>query len=144
MEGGDPPPHDAAGLLRELRSVHELAARLDAPHRPAVVAARGAIEEAREQLRAGGVPDADLLARARALLAQLEQRSLRRVINATGVIVHTNLGRAPLPAAASEAVLEAASGYSNLELDLHPRERGSPHHPAAPPPPDLTGPDSPI
>jgi len=62
MEGGDPPTHDAGGLLRELPSVHELAARLDAPHRPAVAAARGAIEEARERLRAGGVPDADLLA----------------------------------------------------------------------------------
>ena len=41
--------------------------------------------------------------------------SLRRVLNATGVIVHTNLGRAPLAAAAREAVARAAEGYSNLE-----------------------------
>ena len=40
------------------------------------------------------------------------------MINATGVVVHTNLGRAPLPAAAREAAARAAEGYSNLELDL--------------------------
>ena len=51
--------------------------------------------------------------------------SLRRVLNATGVIVHTNLGRAPLPAAARDAVARAAEGYSNLELDLDTGERGS-------------------
>ncbi len=47
------------------------------------------------------------------------------MINATGVIVHTNLGRAPLAAAAREAVARAAGGYSNLELDLETGERGS-------------------
>jgi L-seryl-tRNA(Ser) seleniumtransferase len=49
------------------------------------------------------------------------------VINATGVIVHTNLGRAPLPASARDAVARAANGYSNLELDLATGERGSRH-----------------
>jgi L-seryl-tRNA(Ser) seleniumtransferase len=53
------------------------------------------------------------------------QPSLRRVINATGVILHTGLGRAPLPAAALEAVREAATHYCNLELDLASGQRGS-------------------
>ena len=59
-------------------------------------------------------------------LAELTSPSLRAVINATGVIVHTNLGRAPLPAAARDAVARAARGYSNLELDLESGVRGSP------------------
>ncbi len=65
------------------------------------------------------------MARARELVAELTQPSLRRVINATGVIVHTNLGRAPLPAAAQAAVLRATEGYSNLELDLETGERSN-------------------
>src|SRR5581483_9237023 len=47
--------------------------------------------------------------------------------NGTGVIVHTNLGRAPLPAAAREAIARVAAGYANLELDLATGERGSRH-----------------
>jgi L-seryl-tRNA(Ser) seleniumtransferase len=119
MESG----HEAG--LRALPAVHELAARLGAPHAPAVLAARRAIDEQRERLRHGGdaVTTDALLERARVHLLP----SLRRVINATGVIVHTNLGRAPLPAAARDAVAAAAHGYSNLELDLGSGERGSRH-----------------
>ena len=51
-------------------------------------------------------------------LAAARRPALRRVLNATGVIVHTNLGRAPLAAAALERAVEAARGYSNLEYDL--------------------------
>ena len=53
--------------------------------------------------------------------------SLRRVINATGVIIHTNLGRAPLAQEALQAMCEAGETYSNLELDLETGERGSRH-----------------
>jgi L-seryl-tRNA(Ser) seleniumtransferase len=106
--------------LSALPAVHELAAQLDAPHAQAVAAARRAIAEQREAVLAGR--DAgDVLERARAHLAP----SLRRVINATGVILHTNLGRAPLAATAQDAVARVAAGYSNLELDLASGERGS-------------------
>src|SRR5437667_10482959 len=70
----------------------------------------------------------DLLRRAEFLLEQLVKRDFRagmtRVINATGVILHTNLGRAPLSAAAISAILEAGSHYSNLEYDLGSGRRG--------------------
>ncbi len=110
--------------LRSLPAVHELAAELDAPHDLAVRAARVAIEQARARLVRGERPGS-LVDLARAHLTELETPSLRRVINATGVIVHTNLGRAPLAGAAREAVARVAAGYSNLELDLESGERGS-------------------
>jgi L-seryl-tRNA(Ser) seleniumtransferase len=116
-----------ASTLRSLPAVHELAAALDAPHALAVAAARGAIDECRTAWLAGQRGTEDLVARARELLAQLERPSLRRVVNATGVILHTNLGRAPLAASAREAVARAAEGYSNLELDLETGGRGSRH-----------------
>jgi L-seryl-tRNA(Ser) seleniumtransferase len=116
---------DAASTLRSLPAVHELAAALDAPHALAVAAARQAIEEQRVAVLNGAPADRDLVARARELLAQHERPSLRRVINATGVILHTNLGRAPLSASAREAVARAAEGYSSLELDLETGARGS-------------------
>ncbi len=58
-------------------------------------------------------------------LSALDRLSLRPVINATGVILHTNLGRAPLAREALENILEIARGYSNLELDLSTGDRGS-------------------
>jgi L-seryl-tRNA(Ser) seleniumtransferase len=117
----------AAADLSALPAVHELAAELDAPHVLAVAAARLAIDERRAAVLAGAPTSDDIVARARELLAVLQQPSLRRVLNATGVIVHTNLGRAPLPQAARDAVARAALGYSNLELDLASGERGSRH-----------------
>jgi len=116
-----------SATLRSLPAVHELAGALEAPRALAVAAARRAIAEERAAIVAGATATADLLPRARELLTEIERGSLRRVINATGVILHTNLGRAPLPAAAREAVARAAEGYSNLELDLESGERGSRH-----------------
>jgi L-seryl-tRNA(Ser) seleniumtransferase len=107
--------------LSALPAVHELAGRLDAPRAEAVAAARRAIAEQRDTLLSGARPPGDLLERARAH----RRPSLRRVNNATGVILHTNLGRAPLPASAREAVNAVAEGYANLELGLDTGERGS-------------------
>ena len=108
--------------LRDLPSVDELARTADDPL--AVEAARTVLARAREQIQAGGEPG-DLAARVREELARARGPRLRRVINATGVIVHTNLGRAPLAEAALAHVTEAARGYSNLEYDLAAGKRGS-------------------
>jgi L-seryl-tRNA(Ser) seleniumtransferase len=123
------PGSDAPGAtLRELPAVHELAAALDAPQTLGVAAARRAIDEERVAVLGGQRFDQPrLLARAAELVRELNGPSLRRVINATGVVVHTNLGRAPLPAAARRAVMATAEGYSNLELDLKQGTRGSRH-----------------
>jgi L-seryl-tRNA(Ser) seleniumtransferase len=108
--------------LRDLPSVDELARAVDDPL--AVGAARSVIDRAREEIRAG-VDPGDLEARLRGELDALRRPSLRRVLNATGVVVHTNLGRAPLADAALEQVVATARGYSNLELDLRDGTRGS-------------------
>jgi L-seryl-tRNA(Ser) seleniumtransferase len=108
--------------LRDLPSVDELARVSGDPL--AVDAARTVIERAREQIRGGGDPG-DLGAALALELASARRPALRRVLNATGVIVHTNLGRAPLPAAALERITDTARGYSNLEYDLAAGERGS-------------------
>jgi L-seryl-tRNA(Ser) seleniumtransferase len=108
--------------LRDLPSVDELARDVDDPL--AVDAARTVLERAREEIRAGADPG-DLHARLRDELETARRPRLRRVLNATGVIVHTNLGRAPLAEAALERVVETARGYSNLELDLDSGTRGS-------------------
>ena len=99
-----------SATLRSLPAVHELAAAIDAPHALAVAAARAAIEERRAAVLGGSTEDVDLVARARELLEELARPSLRRVINATGVILHTNLGRAPLAASAREAVTRGRRG----------------------------------
>jgi L-seryl-tRNA(Ser) seleniumtransferase len=118
----------ARASLRGLPPVHELAASLGGPHPLAVAAARRAIDEQRAALMDGtGADGAALLRRAQAHLQELRRSSLRRVINAAGVIVHTNLGRAPLPAVARQAIASVAQGYSNLELDLEHGTRGSRH-----------------
>jgi len=108
--------------LSDLPSVDELARDLGDPL--AVDAARTVLERAREEIRAGAEP-ADLEERVREELGSLRRPRLRRVLNATGVIVHTNLGRAPLPEQALEQVADVARGYSNLEYDLGAGSRGS-------------------
>jgi L-seryl-tRNA(Ser) seleniumtransferase len=111
--------------------VDEAAALGSAPRWAVVEAARRSIDAARQAIRAGGegvVAPADVAE----LAASLAQPHLRRVINATGVVLHTNLGRAPLAEPAAAAALEAARGYSTLEYDLARGARGSRHdHPAA-------------
>ena len=111
--------------LRALPAVDRLAAEVAAGDgitpAEAIASARAALEARREALLGGATPTADLVADARARL----RPSLRRVLNGTGVIIHTNLGRAPLADAAAEAVADAARGYVNLELDLASGRRGA-------------------
>ena len=114
--------------FRSLPAVNELANELQAPHALAVQAARAHDRGAAPTSSATARDDdPDLLARARERVERAERPSLRRVLNATGVIVHTNLGRAPLAAAAREAVSRAAEGYSTLEWDADTGTRGSRH-----------------
>ena len=108
--------------LRDLPSVDELARGSDDPL--SVQAARIVLARAREEIQAGAEPG-DLAERMRAELEAARDARLRRALNATGVIVHTNLGRAPLAEAALERVHEVGRGYSNLEYDLSAGARGS-------------------
>jgi L-seryl-tRNA(Ser) seleniumtransferase len=113
--------------LRDLPSVDRLLADdtlAAAPRGLAVEAVRLALGRAREAILAGEDPG-DVAASAKAVLARLQTPSLVRVVNATGVIVHTNLGRAPLASSALRRVEEVGGAYSNLELDLASGARGS-------------------
>jgi L-seryl-tRNA(Ser) seleniumtransferase len=109
--------------LRELPAVHEVLERIFPalgrfPRALVVAEIRRALDELRAEIlagRAGGPPVEARVARA---LAALEQPSLGRVINATGVVLHTNLGRAPL------GPMAVLPGYSNLEYDLAAGRRG--------------------
>lgn len=126
---------DLPSLLRRIPPVDRLlAAEALAPllarsRREAVVAAlRRVLEDLRERAREGGLAAADLAPEviARQVGEELERRSrpyYRRVVNATGVVLHTNLGRAPLAPEAIEA-LTAGAGAQRLEIDLASGERG--------------------
>ncbi len=119
--------------LRKLPAVDRLVeqtalqATVDAPHEVLVEAARAVLDRTRAAIRAGATaPTSDALA-AEVIgeIDRLLQPSLQPVINATGVIVHTNLGRAPLSRAARQALDTLSDGYSNLEYDLAQGTRGS-------------------
>ncbi len=125
-------PHD---ILRSLPSVtallehEEVVGWLHALPRSSVVASlQCALENLRGRIiegEIGAVPDIDdILQDAEAELTRRSMPSLRTVINATGIVLHTGLGRAPLCDSAIEAIVEGASGYCNLELDLSTGERG--------------------
>lgn len=118
--------------LRNLPSVDRLLSELPADGtsgKATTTAARSTLKAARERIRAGGPAPAiaALVAEVRASLSESAQPPLRRVINASGVILQTNLGRAPLSDRALAAISGQASGYSNLELDLGSGQRGSRH-----------------
>src|SRR5215211_1004310 len=131
--------------LRDLPSVDRLLAdeRLrvladEHGHELVLAAARAALARAREDIRAGFEQE-DLPGRAIAELDRLLAPRLRRVINGTGVVVHTNLGRAPLSEYALDRVREIGRGYSNLEYDLDAGARGSRQDHLATALRDLTG-----
>ena len=122
--------------LRALPSVHQL---LEAPQASAMVASHGrplvrfAVQHVIEEERRTGAiaePDARWSAIER-VIQELRRPRLRPVVNATGVILHTNLGRAPLAAAAAEAAAAIAGRYSTLEFDPQTGRRGRRHDLAA-------------
>jgi L-seryl-tRNA(Ser) seleniumtransferase len=110
-------------LLGE-ETVHELAATYG--HRQTVNALRETVDQVRDEVRGGAeVPDMEtIVERANVHLQARMAPTLRPVINATGVIIHTNLGRAPLSAAALAAMDAVSRGYSTLEYDLQAGKRG--------------------
>jgi L-seryl-tRNA(Ser) seleniumtransferase len=127
--------------FRQLPAVHEVLATGEAKqlllrHAPDLVtgAVRAELDALRQRLRDGevlnGEVDADTVAASVAARLTKELRpKLQAVINATGIILHTNLGRAPIPEAAAEAARQAGRGYLNLELDLATGQRS--HRPDA-------------
>ncbi len=123
---------------RELPSIDALLSSADfsrllaeRPRSLVVDALRRTVGGLREELAAGrrsAIPEEpEIAALTERTLEEMERASLRRVINATGIPLHTNLGRAPLSAAARAALSEAARGYGNLEYDLASGSRGSRH-----------------
>ena len=102
---------DRRERLRALPSVDRLATAV----------ARAELADRRAELLTGADNEPDLVVRARTRL----RPSYRRVLNATGVVVHTNLGRAPWAPVAIEAATRAASGYSLLEFDREAGRRRS-------------------
>jgi len=113
--------------LRELPAVDQLLLdpRLREQDRAqALAAVRKVLARARDEIRAGADPG-DLTERAVQELESAGLPALVRVLNATGIVIHTNLGRAPLPPSALERLREVGRGYSNLEYDLSSGTRGS-------------------
>jgi L-seryl-tRNA(Ser) seleniumtransferase len=96
------------------------------PRRVVLEAVRNAVSAARNEGHAQRT-EQQWLASIASAIQSLSQPSLRRVINATGVVLHTNLGRAPLAESAVEAITHIAAGFSNLEYDVETGERGSRH-----------------
>ena len=137
---GAPVSQDPRALLRSLPKVDDLFKREDVAaleavhgHTLTLEAVRESLEATRAAVRGGeaaslaGVSADVISAEAARLLAAKTRRSLVRVINATGIVVHTNLGRSPLAEVAVEAVAEVARGYSTLEYDVATGVRGSRH-----------------
>jgi L-seryl-tRNA(Ser) seleniumtransferase len=126
----------AVGALLELEPVRALLAQ--APRDLVADVVRSVVDDARHGLVE--LPEqVDWGALITERLAQRRTPSLRPLINATGVVLHTNLGRAPLAAAALEAIAEVAGGFSNLEYDIDSGARGSRHRHCADLLVELTG-----
>jgi L-seryl-tRNA(Ser) seleniumtransferase len=127
---------DSADPRRDLPSVDRLLSMEEAAEvvvrwgRPAVTEAlRTVVDEFRVQLRAGTretsqIREADILDAADDYLTRRDSPGLRPVLNGTGVVLHTNLGRAPLPQSALARLVAVGRGYCNLELDVESGKRG--------------------
>lgn len=114
---------------------------LSQKHGKSTVAAavREVLEKTRKEILADGIPEAEEEALVASVAKTLSGSGLRRVVNATGIILHTNLGRSVLSEKAVESVVEAARSYSNLEYDLDSGGRGSRYDHAVPLLRGLTG-----
>lgn len=104
------------------------------PHEDVTNALRAELDSLRSQIADGNFPDgladpAAVVSRASARLTESFRPKLRPVINATGIVLHTNLGRSPMHEDAAAAAYEAARGYLNLELDLDSGKRSSRQNP---------------
>jgi L-seryl-tRNA(Ser) seleniumtransferase len=115
----------AVGTLLELEGVRRLL--VTAPRDLVTDVVRSVIEHARQAATPAPIDDAEWVRAIEAALVQRQRSTLRRVINATGVVLHTNLGRAPLATAALDAVRVVAQGFSTLEYDVVTGARGSRH-----------------
>jgi len=125
---GRGPRPDYACLPAVDALLRRLAPELEsAPRAVAVAAVRAELAARRAALRQGAPYPGDeaAAAGARARLEAALSPSLRPVLNVSGILVHTNLGRVPLAAAALEAIRRTAAGYCNLEFDLATGQRGS-------------------
>ncbi|WP_026836303.1 L-seryl-tRNA(Sec) selenium transferase [Limisalsivibrio acetivorans] len=121
-------------LLRQIPKVDKLQKHpLITAKGPGIVlkGIRDELEEMRKRIIEGSDTDTDIDAIASRIIKRIEEfedGSLRPVINACGVVIHTNLGRSPLPDAVFDEIRRAASGYSNLEYDLATGKRGDRYH----------------
>ncbi len=120
-----------SALYRSLPNIDDLLGRPElagAPRELVLRCAREQLEALRAEfasgLRCDPVEPGEVLERVAAAVEAAQQPSLRRVINATGIVIHTNLGRSVTAEAAREAVSEVSRGYSNLEYDCAAGERG--------------------
>ncbi len=129
MQDGENPLRKLPQVQRLLETPAASSLRAEFGRTALTNALRDTLEIVREQIGAGllsGVPDAQtVVALSAEKLAVRRQRGLRRTINATGIILHTNLGRAPLAPEAIAAVAEVAARYCNLEFDFATGRRGS-------------------
>lgn len=122
------PFRDLPSVARLLELPSLIRARERHPHHLIAAAARSLVEKLRSQLAAGETPNLDPDTIAEQIAAKLDVAVLpviHPVINATGVVLHTNLGRSPLHEDAARAAYEAARGYLNLEIDLATGKRSS-------------------
>ena len=139
-----PPTNKVQTLLKKLPSVTEVLKELDQlqegifSEKQITDCVRKAIEKYRKSILKNSSKDKKTISSNKMLqkikkditeeLLSEEEQNLKPVINATGIVIHTNLGRAPLSDPACNSLLEVAKGYSNLEFDLHSGKRGKREH----------------
>jgi L-seryl-tRNA(Ser) seleniumtransferase len=122
---------DLSARLRSLPGIDAILSALSGSAPPGLLAsaARSVVDRARESVKGGAHAPShgDLIELTRTEITRMRRSWLTRVVNATGVLIHTNLGRAPLGEEQIRAIVDIASGYSNLEYDLDAGKRSVRH-----------------